>query len=111
MPTSLPDTCSLGAILAREDPRDAVVFPPMSLYNHISQLPSGSVVGTSSVRRSAQLARAYPQLTFASVRGNVGTRLSKLDTPAEGAQKYECLILAAAGLNRLGLGSRITHLL
>lgn len=111
MPTQLPETFSLGAILEREDPRDAVVFPLFSPYNHISQLPAGSVVGTSSVRRSAQLARAYPQLTFASVRGNVGTRLSKLDTPAEGAQKYDCTILAAAGLNRLGLGDRITHLL
>ncbi|RPA72100.1 porphobilinogen deaminase [Ascobolus immersus RN42] len=111
MPTQLPETCSLGAILAREDPRDGVVFPPFSQYDHISQLPAGSVVGTSSVRRSAQLARAFPQLEFASVRGNVGTRLSKLDTPAEGAQKYACIILAAAGLNRLGLGNRITHYL
>lgn len=77
-------------------------------YTSISSLPAGSVVGTSSVRRSAQIARKYPHLRFANVRGNVGTRLAKLD--AEDGE-YTCLILAAAGLIRLDLGHRITQYL
>lgn len=77
-------------------------------YKNIASLPPGSVVGTSSVRRSAQIARRYPHLRFANVRGNVGTRLAKLD--AEDGE-YACLILAAAGLIRLHLGHRITQYL
>lgn len=77
-------------------------------YTSISSLPASSVVGTSSVRRSAQIARKYPHLRFANVRGNVGTRLAKLD--AEDGE-YTCLILAAAGLIRLDLGHRITQYL
>ncbi len=77
-------------------------------YSTLESLPAGSVVGTSSVRRSAQISRKYPNLRFADVRGNVGTRLSKLD--AEDGQ-YSCLILAAAGLQRLDLGDRITRFL
>ncbi|KAJ9656575.1 porphobilinogen deaminase [Coniosporium apollinis] len=118
MPTQLPASLSIGAIFPREDPRDALVMrpsllpsstsPPRNSHDLLSTLPPGSVIGTSSVRRSAQLVRLYPHLTFASVRGNVGTRLSKLDAPDS---PYSALILAAAGLLRLGLGDRITALL
>ena len=71
MPTQLPPGYSIGAILAREDPRDAVVMKAGSMYTDLSQLPPGAVVGTSSVRRIAQLSRAYPHLKFADVRGNM----------------------------------------
>lgn len=108
MPTQLPPNCILGCVMAREDPRDAVVMKPGLEYKALSDLPAGSVVGTSSVRRSAQVKKAYPQLKFKDVRGNIGTRLSKLD--AEDGE-YSCLILAAAGLHRLDLGNRITQLL
>lgn len=77
-------------------------------YKSLAELPAGSVVGTSSVRRSAQLARKYPHLKVENVRGNIGTRLSKLD--AEGSP-FTCIILAAAGLLRLDLGDRITQYL
>lgn len=105
MPTVLPEGCELGAILTREDPRDALVMAADSPYKTLADLPAGSVVGTSSIRRSAQLKKSYPGLVYESVRGNVGTRLSKLDDPNT---SYKCLILAAAGLIRLDLGERIT---
>lgn len=108
MPTQLPDQLSIGCIFPREDARDALVVKPGLSYPSLAALPAGSVIGTSSVRRSAQLKRLYPQLKFADVRGNVGTRLAKLDNP-EG--EYTALILAAAGLTRLGMGERITALL
>ncbi|GAB7347202.1 hypothetical protein MBLNU459_g3309t1 [Dothideomycetes sp. NU459] len=108
MPTQLPSELSIGCILAREDARDALVVKPGLPYASLAALPAGSVIGTSSVRRSAQLKRLYPQLKFADVRGNVGTRLAKLDNP-DG--EYAALILAAAGLTRLGMGDRITALL
>ncbi|KAG0127076.1 porphobilinogen deaminase [Tuber indicum] len=105
MPTQLPRGCKIGAILEREDPRDALVMKTGSSYKSLEDLPEGSVVGTSSVRRSAQIKKRYPHLNFEDVRGNVGTRLAKLDDPAS---SYTCLILAAAGLIRLDLGERIT---
>ncbi|QPG76602.1 porphobilinogen deaminase [Brettanomyces nanus] len=108
MPTVLPDEFELGCILEREDPRDALVVKAGSSYKHLADLPEGSVVGTSSVRRSAQLLKNYPHLKFKSVRGNVNTRLRKLDDPES---EFSCLILAAAGLIRLGLHDRITYLL
>ncbi|KAI9861186.1 MAG: porphobilinogen deaminase [Vezdaea acicularis] len=108
MPTQLPPSCTIGAIFKREDPQDALVVKPTLPYKSIAELPPGSIVGTSSVRRSAQVARKYPHLKFKDVRGNVGTRLSKLDAQ-DG--EYTCLILAAAGLKRLDLGHRITQLL
>lgn len=104
MPTNLPDEFELGCILEREDPRDALVMKKGSPYKSLSDLPKGAVVGTSSVRRSAQLLKNYPHLRFQDVRGNIYTRLSKLDDPES---PYECLLLAAAGLIRLGLEHRI----
>ncbi|KAI9790316.1 MAG: porphobilinogen deaminase [Piccolia ochrophora] len=110
MPTQLPPTLTIGAILLREDPRDALIMKSSLATTHtsIASLPAGSIVGTSSVRRSAQIARKYPHLRFKDVRGNVGTRLAKLD--AEDGE-YACLILAAAGIKRLELGHRITQYL
>lgn len=108
MPTQLPTGCVIGCIMNRVDPRDALVVKAGLSYKSIAELPEGSVVGTSSVRRSAQIKRKYPHLRFKDVRGNVGTRLAKLD--AEDGE-YTCLILAAAGLIRMDLGARITQLL
>jgi hydroxymethylbilane synthase len=108
MPTQLPPKCIIGCITEREDPRDAMVVKASLGYKSLSELPAGAVVGTSSVRRSAQIKRKYPHLKFKDVRGNVGTRLSKLD--AEDGE-YSCLVLAAAGLIRMDLGGRITQLL
>ncbi|KAK8067383.1 Porphobilinogen deaminase [Apiospora hydei] len=93
MPTSLPDGCVLACIPEREDPRDVVV---------------GSVVGTSSVRRMAQIRRKYPGLEFRDMRGNIDTRLRKLD--AEDGE-YTVLILAAAGLSRMNLLARASQYL
>ncbi|KAI9766313.1 MAG: porphobilinogen deaminase [Geoglossum simile] len=108
MPTQLPPSCKVGAILAREDPRDALVLKSsfQTTYTSLASLPAGSIIGTSSVRRAAQIARKYPHLRFVDVRGNVGTRLAKLDAE-DGV--YTALILAAAGLRRLGLGERISQ--
>jgi hydroxymethylbilane synthase len=110
MPTQLPPKCVIGVIMEREDPRDAVVMKAslVGQYKTLADLPAGAVVGTSSVRRSAQVKRKYPHLKFKDVRGNVGTRLSKLD--AEDGE-YSCLVLAAAGLLRMDLGGRISQLL
>lgn len=108
MPTTLPDGCILGGVTAREDPRDVVVFRDGSNYKKLSDLPAGSVVGTSSLRRAAQLKRSYPGLAFDDVRGNLDTRLRKLN--AEDGP-FACIILAAAGLLRLDYGARIAQYL
>lgn len=108
MPTVLPNSCSLGIICEREDPRDVVVMRVNSAYKGLQDLPAGSVVGTSSVRRKAQTRRHFPHLQCLDVRGNLNTRLRKLD--AEDSP-YECLLLAAAGLKRIDLGHRITQYL
>ncbi|KAK4705791.1 hydroxymethylbilane synthase, partial [Phenoliferia sp. Uapishka_3] len=105
MPTDLPPGCELGAIMEREDPSDCMVVKEGLPYTSLDQLPDGSVIGTSSVRRVAQLRATYPKLKFADVRGLVQTRLRKLDDPTS---SYTALILASAGLIRLGLSSRIT---
>jgi hydroxymethylbilane synthase len=106
LPTNLPEGLMLGCITEREDPADALVVHAKHQDRNLASLPEGSVVGTSSLRRLAQLRHHYPQLLFKDVRGNVITRLEKLD-----AGNYDCLILAAAGLGRLGLGDRIHELL
>ncbi|KAL1981588.1 hypothetical protein VTN96DRAFT_2412 [Rasamsonia emersonii] len=108
VPTLLPPTCALGAIMEREDPRDVLVMKKGLPHSTLAELPAGSVVGTSSIRRTAQLALKYPHLKVQDVRGNIGTRLSKLD--AEDSP-FTCLILAAAGLLRLGLEDRISQYL
>lgn len=106
MPTTLPDGFELGGITKRLDPTDCLVMPLGSSYKTLEELPAGSVVGTSSVRRSAQLKRKYPQLRFESIRGNLHTRIRKLDDPENA---YQCIILASAGMKRLGLEHRITN--
>lgn len=108
MPTSLPDSCDLAAIPLRDDPRDALIIKASLPYNSLQDLPEGAVVGTSSVRRSAQLRRLYPHLRFANLRGNVETRLAKVDSPES---EYTCMIMSAAGLERIGLKHRINQYL
>lgn len=103
VPMDMPGGFTLAAIMAREDPRDALVS---GRCRALSELPPGSVVGTSSLRREAQLRERYPQLAVKPLRGNVNTRLDKLD-----AGQYAAIILAAAGLRRLGLAPRIAALL
>jgi hydroxymethylbilane synthase len=103
VPMQLPQGFALAAICEREDPRDAFVS---THYAELSALPAGSVVGTSSLRREAQLRARFPHLTVKPLRGNVQTRLAKLDHG-----DYDAIILAAAGLKRLGLGERIRSLL
>lgn len=109
MPTQLPEHLALGAILEREDPRDALLISPrLPKETTLATLPQGATIGTSSVRRAATLRKLYPHLKFADLRGNVGTRLGKLD--AEDSP-YQAIILAAAGLKRMGLENRITQYL
>ncbi len=103
MPMNVPEGFKLAAITEREDPRDAFVS---NHYPSLAQLPQGSVVGTSSLRRESQLRAQFPHLQVHPLRGNVQTRLRKLD---EG--QYAAIILAAAGLKRLELSDRITALL
>lgn len=100
LPTELPAGLTLAAVPEREDPRDALVGKTLS------ELRQGAKVGTSSLRRSAQLRHLRPDLRVESVRGNVDTRLRKLD---EG--QYEAILLAAAGLKRLGWAARIAEIL
>jgi hydroxymethylbilane synthase len=99
VPMELPDGFELVAVLDREDPRDAFVS---NRFASLSELPQGALVGTSSLRRVAQLLALRPDLRVAPLRGNLDTRLRKLD---EGG--YDAIVLAAAGLMRLGLGERI----
>lgn len=110
MPTSLPAGCVLGCVTKREDPRDVVVFRAGhgGKYKKLADLPAGAVVGTSSVRRAAQLRRRFPGLVFQDVRGNIDTRLRKCDDEALG---FDAIILAAAGLLRMDLGGRIGQFL
>ena len=103
VPMHLPEGFVLAAIGEREDPLDAFVS---NLHESLAALPPGSVVGTSSLRRESQLRARFPHLEVKALRGNVQTRLRKLD---EG--QYAAIILAAAGLKRLGLGSRIRALI
>lgn len=100
----------MGCITSRGDPRDVLCVNPKlaDTCKDLASLPEGSIIGTSSIRRAAQLRRRYPGLKFADLRGNVPTRLAKLD--AEDSQ-YAGIILAAAGLLRLGMGARITQYL
>ena len=108
VPTAMPNGLEIAAILEREDPRDALVVKKGLPYRVLDELPPGSVIGTSSVRRVAQLRRRYPHLVFSDVRGNLNTRLAKLDAPNG---PYTALVLAAAGLVRLNLHDRITAFL
>jgi hydroxymethylbilane synthase len=103
VPMELPEGFELAAVLEREDPRDAFVSND---YASLAELPPGAVVGTSSLRRQSLIAARYPQLVIKPLRGNLDTRLGKLDRG-----EYAAIILAAAGLKRLGLPQRIRALL
>jgi len=103
VPMELPEGFALGAIMEREDPRDAFVSND---YDSLAALPAGSIVGTSSLRREAMIRARYPHLDVKPLRGNLDTRLAKLDRG-----DYAAIILAAAGLKRLGLGERIRALI
>lgn len=99
VPVEFPDGLGLVCICERDDPHDALVS---NHYDSLEALPQGAIVGTSSLRRQCQLRAARPDLHIKDLRGNVGTRLSKLDNG-----EYDAIILAAAGLRRLGLEARI----
>ncbi|MEE2636586.1 MAG: hydroxymethylbilane synthase [Acidobacteriota bacterium] len=113
MPAEIPEGLVVRAVLPREDPRDALILPADGPYRPgrspeetMASQGSAPAVGSGSVRRVAQLTRCWPHARFRLVRGNVGTRLAKLD-----AGRYDMLVLAAAGLRRLGLANRISNCL
>ena len=99
VPADLPPGFTLAAVMAREDPRDALVS---NKFDALSAVPTGGILGTSSLRRAAQIAERHPRLQMKLLRGNVETRLAKLDRG-----EYDAIILAVAGLVRLGLAARI----
>ena len=103
MPAEVPKGLRLAAVTKRADPGDALVSPK---YGRFSDLPEGAKVGTSSLRRKAQLLHARPDLRIFDLRGNVNTRLRKLEE-----EHFDAIILAVAGLKRLGFGERITEVL
>ena len=103
VPMDLPERFALPAILTREDPHDAFVS---NAYASLQEMPAGAKVGTSSLRRAAALRDAYPHLAIVPLRGNVGTRLGKLDHG-----QFDAIILAVAGLKRLDLDARIRRVL
>jgi hydroxymethylbilane synthase len=103
VPMVMPDGFDLSCIMVREDARDALVS---NQYASLAELPVGAVVGTSSLRREAIIRSQYPHLQVEPLRGNLDTRMAKLDRG-----EYQAIILAAAGLKRLGMGSRIKALL
>ena len=103
VPMVLPPGFCIGAVTEREDPRDAFVS---NRYRSLAELPAGGCVGTSSLRREAQIRARFPHLVVQPLRGNVQTRLRKLDDGG-----FDAIILAAAGLKRLGLAARITALM
>ncbi|MEM9809227.1 MAG: hydroxymethylbilane synthase, partial [Cyanobacteria bacterium P01_D01_bin.56] len=102
LPTRLPEGLMLGCVTEREDPADALVVHEKHAGKTLDQLPNESVIGTSSLRRLAQLRHHFPSFQFKDIRGNLNTRLRKLD---EG--QYDAIILAVAGLKRLEMGDRI----
>lgn len=106
LPTRLPEGLVLAAVTERENPADALVVHEKYKDRQIDTLPEGVVIGTSSLRRLAQLRYRFPHFTFKDVRGNLNTRIARLD-----AGEYDALILAVAGLQRLGMDDRIHQIL
>jgi hydroxymethylbilane synthase len=102
LPTQLPEGLMLGCVTERVNPADALVVNEKHQDKQLETLPEGAVIGTSSLRRLAQLRYHFPHLTFKDVRGNVNTRLAKLD-----AGEYDAIILAVAGLERLDMADRV----
>ncbi len=101
VPVEFPEGLQLTAILSREDPTDAFVS---NKFNSLNELPQNARIGTSSLRRQCQIKAIFPDAEILTLRGNVNTRLAKLD-----AGEYDAIILASAGLKRLGMGERITQ--
>lgn len=108
LPTQLPFGMTIGAILERDDPRDALVVNNKFIGHKLKTLPKGSLIGTSSLRRSAQLARNYTHLKICDIRGNLNTRLAKLDAPQS---KFAGILLANAGLVRMGWTKRVDQVI
>lgn len=106
LPTRLTDGLTLAAITERENPADALVLHERLQDRQLETLPEGAIIGTSSLRRLAQLRHHFPHFTFKDVRGNLNTRLARLDDG-----EYDALILAVAGLQRLGMGHRVHQVL
>ncbi|MGK7961213.1 hydroxymethylbilane synthase [Crocosphaera sp.] len=106
LPTNLPEGLMLGCVTERVNPADALVVNEKHKDKQLDTLPEGAVIGTSSLRRLAQLRHHYPHLTFKDVRGNVNTRLGKLE-----AGEYDAIILAVAGLQRLDMSDRIHQII
>ena len=98
----------IGAILERADPRDAVIIAPWRQEKSLNELPSGSVIGTSSTRRIAQLKLHYPQFIYQNIRGNMNTRWEKLSNQQLG---YDAMIAAVAGFQRLKWEDRISEII
>ncbi|KAM7413708.1 hypothetical protein PAMA_020879 [Pampus argenteus] len=107
LPTTLPPGFTIGAVLKRENPHDAVVLHPKHVGKTLDTLPENSMIGTSSLRRAAQLKKRFPHLEFKDIRGNLNTRLKKLDEKED----FAAIILAAAGLRRMGWEDRISQIL
>ncbi|XP_037533288.1 porphobilinogen deaminase isoform X2 [Nematolebias whitei] len=107
LPTTLPPGFTIGAVLKRENPYDAVVLHPNNAGKTLETLPAKSMIGTSSLRRAAQLKKRFPHLEFKDIRGNLNTRLKKLDEK----QDFAAIILAAAGLKRMGWENRVSMIL
>lgn len=103
VPMQLDPEFALTAVLTREDPRDCMVS---NRYSALEEMPAGARIGTSSLRRELMLRARFPQLAIHSIRGNVGTRLAKLDKG-----DFDALVLAAAGLKRLGFAARIRQII
>ncbi|HZH07511.1 MAG TPA: hydroxymethylbilane synthase [Lautropia sp.] len=103
VPMELPESFELACMLQRADPRDAFIS---NEYEELAQMPPGTTVGTSSLRRAAQLREHFPELRIEPLRGNLDTRLGKLDSG-----RYDAIVLAAAGLKRLGLAARIRQVM
>ena len=106
LPTRLPQGLMLGCVTEREDPADALVVHERNKDKQLATLPEGAVIGTSSLRRLAQLRHHYPHLRFKDIRGNLNTRLQKLDSG-----DYDAIVLAAAGLQRLNMADRIHQII
>ncbi|KAK7156422.1 hypothetical protein R3I94_006473 [Phoxinus phoxinus] len=107
LPTVLPVGFTIGAVLKRENPHDAVVLHPKNKGKRLDALVNKSVIGTSSLRRAAQLKKRFPHLEFKDIRGNLNTRLKKLDEKDD----FSAIVLAAAGLRRMGWENRISQIL
>ncbi|MBW4660181.1 MAG: hydroxymethylbilane synthase [Drouetiella hepatica Uher 2000/2452] len=106
LPTHLPEGLMLGCVTEREDPADALVVHAKHQDKQLETLPEGAVIGTSSLRRLAQLRHHFPHFSFKDIRGNLNTRLQKLDSG-----EYDAIILAAAGLHRLEMSDRIHQII